>query len=153
MHYVYKHVMIGWSGQCIQVYMQQCQKCISGLANTHIAIVADPTLISKHKVKCFKKGLPLPGVYLCLCTQVDVQIGVWSPVRQLVYRTPRPARRRWGKGKGKKRRPLSPSPPPADIHYNYSLLEEFIALLNTVPALESSSEVSESEQTTSHSSR
>ena len=132
--------------------MQQCQKCISGLANTHIAIVADPTLISKHKVKCFKWASHYQE-YTCVYVQVDVQIGVWTPVRQLVYRTPRPARRRWGKGKGKKRRPLSPSPPPADIHYNYSLLEEFITLLENVPALESSSEVSESEQTTSHSSR
>ena len=62
-----------------------------------------------------------------------VQVGVWCPLRQLVSRTPRPARRRWDRGKGKERKvhTVAPPPPLFDVHLDFSLLEELIALLDS----------------------
>ena len=62
-----------------------------------------------------------------------VQVGVWCPLRQLVSRTPRPARRRWDRGKGKERKvhTVAPPPPLFDVHLDFSLVEELITLLDS----------------------
>ncbi|CAI8044000.1 hypothetical protein GBAR_LOCUS24421 [Geodia barretti] len=103
----------GWTQQCLDSYLRSCRRCRSGLANHHLAVVADPS----HP----------------LLASGQVQVGVWSPIRQLVSRTPRPARRRWdrGKGKGRKTRPTQPSPPLVDVHLDYSQLEILISSLDT----------------------
>jgi hypothetical protein len=103
----------GWTQQCLESYLRSCRRCRSGLANHHLAVVADPS----HP----------------LLASGQVKVGVWSPIRQLVSRTPRPARRRWdrGKGKGRKTRLTQPSPPLFDVHLDYSQLEQLISSLDT----------------------
>lgn len=42
----------GWSQRCLQTYLERCHKCKCGLANAHLAFVADPThpVVSNHQV-------------------------------------------------------------------------------------------------------
>ena len=67
-------------------------------------------------------------------------MGVWLPLRQLVSRTPRPARRRWGKGKERKRQPAPPPPPLFDVHHDFSQLEELIDSLSSTEEREERAE-------------